>query len=166
MKIEDNKSPTHVAIIMDGNSRWAKANNLSTEKGHKAGAEAAKLVIESAAKLDVKFLTLYAFSSENWSRPEEEIESIKSLLEYYLSEEAEELLSKGVKLDFIGDFQAFGIAITSRCNKVISSSKDNSLITVNIALNYGSQQWPDFDEVALKDALKDFNTRERRFGGR
>ncbi len=135
-----NSSLNHIAIIMDGNSRWAIKNSFTTQEGHKQGAETAKLVIESSAKIGVKYLTLYAFSSENWGRPEEEVNAIKKLLEFYLSEGAEQLLDKGVKLNFIGDYSAFGRAISERCEKLIDKSKSNDLINVNIALNYGSKQ--------------------------
>jgi len=132
--------PKHIAIIMDGNGRWANKNSVSTKEGHKNGAEAAKLIIEDAAKKGVKFLTLYAFSSENWKRSAQEVEAIKDLLEYYLDNEAEELIRKGVKLNFIGDYDAFGEKISQRCEYLINISKDNNLISANIALNYGARQ--------------------------
>lgn len=133
-------TPNHIAIIMDGNNRWAKANRLSTKDGHKKGAEVAKNIVRAAAEEGVKYLTLYAFSSENWNRPKAEISAIKLLLKYYLSDEATKLLEKGVKLDFIGDVTAFGKDIEKRCIELRDLSQDNDLISVNIALNYGSRQ--------------------------
>lgn len=130
----------HIAIIMDGNNRWATAKGLSTKEGHTQGAETARNVIEYSAKAKIKYLTLYAFSSENWTRPEEEVSAIKTLLKYYLSSKSDELIKNGMKLKFIGDVMEFGKDIAKKCAEIEEKSKDNDVMSINIALNYGSRK--------------------------
>src|SRR5690606_26574844 len=96
--------PTHVAIIMDGNGRWAKARNLPRTAGHKKGADALRRTLDACRDAGVRYLTIYAFSSENWSRPEGEVSDLMQLLQHYLHHELEALHEQGVALRFIGDF--------------------------------------------------------------
>ena len=131
--------PRHVAIIMDGNGRWAKARGLPRAAGHKAGAEAARKVVRAAGEAGVECLTLYAFSSENWRRPEEEINDLKGLLRFYLQSELDGLHKEGVRLKILGDHSAFGPELCRMIDHAVSKTAANTLITVAIALNYGAR---------------------------
>jgi undecaprenyl diphosphate synthase len=229
--------PRHVAIIMDGNGRWAAQRGLPRVAGHRAGAEAVRRTLRAAAECGVEVLTLYAFSSENWRRPEDEISDLKGLLGYYLERELGSLDKEGVRLKLIGDHRAFGPDLVKRLDAAVERLSGNRRITLVVALNYGSRAeiaaaarqlaqecargdrdletiddaaieaqlqtqdlpeldllirtsgeirlsnfllwqaayaelvftpvlWPDFDEAALRGALADFASRQRRFGGR
>ena len=131
--------PRHVAIIMDGNGRWAKQRGLPRVAGHRAGAEAVRKTLRAAVKNGVEVLTLYAFSSENWRRPEEEVSDLKGLLGYYLERELDSLAKEGVKLRLIGDYRAFGPDLTQRLERAMERLQSNSRLTLVVALNYGSR---------------------------
>ena len=136
---EDGSAPRHVAIIMDGNGRWAKKRGLPRVAGHRAGAEAVRRTLRAAVKNGVEVLTLYAFSSENWRRSEEEVSDLKGLLGYYLERELDSLAKEGVRLRLIGDYQAFGPDLVQRLESAIERLKGNSRLTLVVALNYGSR---------------------------
>ena len=144
--------PRHVAIIMDGNGRWAKQRGLPRVAGHKAGAEAVRRTLEAAAKAEVEVLTLYAFSSENWRRSEEEISDLKGLMRYYLERELERLVGEGVKLRLIGDYRAFGDDMARQLEAAVDRTEGNSRLTLAVALNYGSRG--ELAEVAARLARK------------
>ena len=131
--------PRHVAIIMDGNGRWAKQRGLPRVAGHRAGAEAVRRTLRAAAKQGVEVLTLYAFSSENWRRTEEEVSDLKGLLGYYLERELDSLAKEGVKLRLIGAYQAFGPELSKRLERAMDRLQGNSRLTLVVALNYGSR---------------------------
>ena len=131
--------PRHVAIIMDGNGRWAQQRGLPRVAGHRAGAEAVRRTLEAAVKNGVQVLTLYAFSSENWRRPEEEVSDLKGLLGYYLERELDELAREGVQLRLIGDYRAFGPDLSARLERAIERLRSNTRLTLVVALNYGSR---------------------------
>ena len=131
--------PRHVAIIMDGNGRWAKKRGLPRVAGHRAGAEAVRRTLKAAVKNGVEVLTLYAFSSENWRRSEEEVSDLKGLLGYYLERELDSLAKEGVGLRLIGDYRAFGPDLTQRLERAMERLKSNSRLTLVVALNYGSR---------------------------
>ena len=133
------KVPRHVAIIMDGNGRWAERRGLPRAAGHRAGAEAVRQVLKSAVKAGVEVLTLYAFSSENWRRSEDEISDLKGLMGYYLERELDELAREGVRLLLIGDHQAFGPQLVSKLERAVEKTKHNQRLTLVIALNYGAR---------------------------
>ena len=138
---ESDKIPAHLAIIMDGNNRWAKKRVLPTKAGHKKGAETAKNTVKSCLNKGIKYLTLYTFSSENWNRPEDEINDILTLLRGYLKNEAPKLLKENISIRFIGDLSAFPQDIYDLCKSLSEKSEDKQhQLTVNIALNYGSRQ--------------------------
>jgi undecaprenyl diphosphate synthase len=130
--------PRHVAIIMDGNGRWAKARGLPRAAGHKAGAEAARKVLRAAGEAGVQCLTLYAFSSENWRRPEAEINDLMGLLRFYLQKELDSLHREGIRLKIIGDHSAFSPDIVKMIDHAVSKTSDNLRMTMVIALNYGA----------------------------
>ncbi|RYY23378.1 MAG: isoprenyl transferase [Sphingomonadales bacterium] len=228
--------PRHVAIIMDGNGRWAKKRFLPRIAGHKQGVEAVRRVSRAARKLGIEVLTLYAFSSENWRRPEEEVRDLMGLLRHFLASELDELISEGVKLRVIGDWRKLSPDLVAMIEGAVTRTANSPGPTLVIALNYGAQAeltdaaralaekakageldpatideamfeaaldtgdlppldllirtsgeqrlsnfllwqaayaeflfvdtlWPDFDENALRDALDQFDKRQRRFGG-
>ncbi|HQX27625.1 MAG TPA: isoprenyl transferase [Alphaproteobacteria bacterium] len=131
--------PKHIAIIMDGNGRWANRRGLPRTAGHKQGAEAARRVVKDAAEMGVEFVTLFGFSSENWSRPESEIKELMSLLRYYLRSETAELHKSGARLRVIGNRAELDDDIIQLIENAEDLTKDNDKITLVIALNYGGR---------------------------
>ncbi len=234
MTKEDNKLQ-HIAIIMDGNGRWAKRKGMPRSIGHKKGAETVKEITRAAGDLGVKYLTLYAFSTENWNRSPEEVDTLMGLLREYLKSDLQELQEKNVRIRFIGERDMLAQDIIDAMNKLENDTVKNTAMTLCIALSYGSRQeiisavkkvatlakrgdisvsdidikmfsdmlytkdipdpdlvirtsgeqrvsnyllwqiayaefyftetlWPDFDKKALENIIKDFNSRERRYG--
>ena len=133
------KVPRHVAIIMDGNGRWAKQRGLPRAAGHKAGAEAVRRALQAAADHGVEVLTIYAFSSENWRRSEEEISDLTALMRFYLERELKTLEKERVRLKLIGDYSAFGPELVERLDRAVERTAGNDRLTLVIALNYGSR---------------------------
>ena len=131
--------PRHIAIIMDGNGRWATQRGLPRVAGHRAGAEAVRKTLRAAGEAGVEVLTLYAFSSENWRRSEGEISDLKGLLGFYLERELDELDRKGVRLKLIGDYRAFGPDLVARLERAVERLAGNDRLTLVVALNYGSR---------------------------
>jgi undecaprenyl diphosphate synthase len=131
--------PRHVAIIMDGNGRWAKQRGLPRAAGHKAGAEAVRRALQAAADQGVEVLTIYAFSSENWRRSEEEISDLTALMRFYLERELKTLEKERVRLKLIGDYSAFGPELVDRLERAVERTAGNDRLTLVIALNYGSR---------------------------
>ena len=131
--------PRHVAIIMDGNGRWAKARGLPRIAGHRQGAEAARKVLRAAGEAGVECLTLYAFSSENWRRPEEEINDLMGLLRLYIGRELDALHAEGICLKIIGDYRAFQDDVVTLIEGAVAKTAANRRMTLVIALNYGSR---------------------------
>jgi undecaprenyl diphosphate synthase len=235
--VPEARTPRHVAIIMDGNGRWAAKRGLPRVAGHRAGAEAVRKTVRAAAEAGVEVLTLYAFSSENWRRSAEEVSDLTALMRFYLDRELASLAKEGVRLELIGEPEAFGPDLAQRLAAAVERTRGNSRITLVMALNYGSRGelakaartlaerakagdidpaaideagigaelqtarwpeldllirtsgeirlsnfllwqaayaelifldtlWPDFDAAALNDALGQYATRQRRFGGR
>ncbi len=227
----------HLAIIMDGNGRWAKARRLPRIAGHRAGVESVRRVVEAAPGLGIEILTLYAFSSENWKRPADEVSDLMGLLRHYIRSEINDLHKNGVRLDFIGDYRALQPDLVKLLDEARVKTAANTGLTLIMALNYGGQNeltraaqalatevaageldpaaisiellesrldtaglpppdlvlrtsgemrlsnfllwqsayaefvatdtlWPDFNAESLADAVAEFATRERRFGGR
>jgi undecaprenyl diphosphate synthase len=124
---------------MDGNGRWAAKRGLPRVAGHRAGAEAVRKVLRAAVKSGVEVLTLYAFSSENWRRSEEEVSDLKGLLGYYLERELDELEREGVRLRLIGDHKAFGPQLVERLERAVERTAHNRRLTLVVALNYGAR---------------------------
>ena len=131
--------PRHLAIIMDGNGRWAKARGLPRAAGHRQGAEAARKVLRAAGEAGVECLTLYAFSSENWRRPQDEINDLMGLLRFYITRELDALHREGVRLRILGDLSAFQPDIAKLVEQALDRTSGNSRMTLAIALNYGSR---------------------------
>ena len=131
--------PRHVAIIMDGNGRWAKARGLPRVAGHRAGAEAARAVLRAAGEAGVECLTLYAFSSENWRRPAQEVSDLTGLLRFYIQRELNSLHKEGIRLKILGDHTAFEADVAKLVDKAVERTAGNTRMTLAIALNYGSR---------------------------
>jgi len=131
--------PRHVAIIMDGNGRWAKQRGLPRVAGHRAGAEAVRRALQAAADQGVEVLTIYAFSSENWRRSKEEISDLTALMRFYLERELKTLEKERVRLKLIGDYSAFGPELVERLERAVERTSSNTRLTLVIALNYGSR---------------------------
>lgn len=228
--------PDHIAIIMDGNGRWAKSRNQLRIVGHRAGLKAVRRTVQSASAIGVKALTLYAFSSENWNRPETEVSALMSLFAYALNREVKVLHNHNIRLNIIGDITRFSSQLQSMIIKAQEKTMYNTGLVLNIAANYGGRWdivntvkniikkyetgnitldeinedmisneislhdlpaidlvirtggenrisnfllwqiayselyftdilWPDFNPSLFDEAIKAFNTRERRFGG-
>lgn len=134
-----SRVPRHVAIIMDGNGRWAKKRGLPRAAGHRAGAEALRKALQAAADHGVEVLTIYAFSSENWRRSQEEISDLTALMRFYLTRELKTLEKEGVRLSLIGDYSAFDAELVERLEGAVERTADNTRLTLVIALNYGSR---------------------------
>ena len=135
----DPRVPRHLAIIMDGNGRWAKARGLPRAAGHKQGAEAARRAVRTAGEAGVKCLTLYAFSSENWRRPEAEINDLTGLLRFYIHKELDGFHKEGVRLKVLGDHTAFAPDVAAMVDEAVERTRDNNRMTVAVALNYGAR---------------------------
>ena len=230
-----NNNLEHIAIIMDGNGRWASKRGLPRSMGHKKGAERVEEIVRAAGDLRIKYLTLYAFSTENWNRPKDEVDTLMGLLRQYLKNDLKEIQKNNVRIRFIGERYMLDNDVVDKMAEIEEQTKNNTNMTLCIAISYGSRQeildgvkktasllksgeisiddidikmfsgmlytndmpevdllirtsgeqrlsnyllwqvayaelffmdilWPDFDKEALEDIVKDFKTRERRYG--
>ncbi len=139
LEASDVALPAHVAIIMDGNGRWAAGRGLPRVAGHRAGAQAVRRTIEAAIQAGVAWLTLYAFSSENWSRPRTEVLDLTGLLRHYIRQELAELKAQGVRLRIIGDRGRFDADICADLDRAERETADNGRLNLNVALSYGAR---------------------------
>lgn len=229
--------PRHIAIIMDGNGRWAKQRNQPTREGHKAGAESIRRAVDSAIELGVEYITLYAFSVDNWKRPKDEVDALMDLMRDFLKREERDIAKKDIRLIVIGRSSGLPKDIVERIDKLMNSTKNNAKLKLVIALNYGARSeivdgvkkivqdvkenkisaedineesfnnylytrdipdpdlfirtsgemrlsnfllwqlsytelwvtpvlWPDFNKEHMVQAIDEYNTRQRRYGGR
>ncbi len=140
MNPEKDSVPRHIAIIMDGNGRWAQARGLQRVEGHARGVDSVRTVTRACARIGVEALTLYSFSSENWGRPEAEVDSLMSLLEYYLQSEREEILSNDIRLMHSGDTASLPVRVQSALAELEEASSACQGMRLNLALSYGSRQ--------------------------
>jgi len=131
--------PRHIAIVMDGNGRWAKARLRPRSFGHNAGRKAVREVVEGCLRQGVEALTLFAFSSENWRRPDEEVGALMELFLRALDKEVDELHEQGVRLRFIGDLNAFNAELRKRMELAMARTADNLKLALNVAVNYGGR---------------------------
>ncbi|MCL6447755.1 MAG: isoprenyl transferase [Armatimonadetes bacterium] len=235
-RIDRSRLPQHIAIIMDGNGRWAQRRGLPRTLGHRAGVESLRDVVKICVELGIRFLTVYAFSTENWKRPREEINTLMNLLIEYLQKEIDELCANGIRINPIGKLEELPASAQKAVLMARERTRLNRRLTLNVALNYGSRSelveavrtlaqkvrrgelapgeideklisshlytagqpdpdllirpsgdyrvsnfllwqlaytefwltpvlWPDFRRVHLLQAIVDFQSRERRFGG-
>ena len=231
----DEAIPAHIAIIMDGNGRWAKARGLPRAEGHRRGAETVRRIVEAASEFGISYLTLFGFSSENWKRPEREIEDLMILLRLYLRSEIAEMHKNNICFRMIGDRDALPKSVVELIDHAESTTANNTGLTLVLALSYGGRQeivaaakelcaqvnageieleaidderfgsqlltqaipdpdlvirtsgeqrisnfllwqiayseflfldvlWPDFSEIQLRDAITEYQSRERRYG--
>lgn len=137
--MENELLPKHIAIIMDGNRRWAKEQGLDYRLGHKQGAEVLKKIAKYANKLGVKYLTVYAFSTENWKRTQEEIGALMILLQKYLEEFLTSNDFENIKINILGDVSKLDTGLQKSINKILEKTKNNTGLVLNIAFNYGGR---------------------------
>lgn len=135
----DIKAPRHIAIIMDGNGRWAKAKNIPKIMGHRKGAEVIREISKACAESGVEILTLFAFSTENWKRPEEEVNGLMNLLKDYLTKEKAELNKNGIRFMAMGRIDDLREDIREGINKLANDTKTNKKLILNLAINYGAR---------------------------
>ncbi len=138
--MSDSRIPQHIAIIMDGNGRWAREKGLPRREGHRAGADSVREVVEACKKHGVKFLTLYAFSSENWKRPKAEIRALMALLKEFLRVKTPEMKSQGVRLHAIGRLEDLPSDCQKELSSAIEQTSSNSDLDLVLALSYGSRE--------------------------
>jgi len=150
-KLNASKIPEHVAIIMDGNGRWAAQQGNERFFGHEQGVESVRSVLEGASEIGIKYLTLYAFSTENWSRPKSEVDALMGLLVHAINNETESLKEKNVKLSMIGDFDSLPAEVQEKLNWSIKELKDCTGVNLVLALSYSSK-W-EITEAVRKIAL-------------
>ena len=139
MKIDFSKLPRHIAIIMDGNGRWAKKHAMGRIRGHRKGAQAVNTAVTACREIGIQYLTLFAFSSENWGRPSEEVKALMKLLEEYLAKEASRLQKQEIRLTTIGDTEKLVGPVRDKLLEVIELTRNNQRMTLNLALSYGSR---------------------------
>src|SRR5579864_8445999 len=137
--IDPDRLPAHIAIIMDGNGRWANRRNLPRVAGHKAGIDPVRETVESCARLGIKALTLYAFSVENWKRPRHEVETLWRLLRFYLRRELPDLQKNDIRLQAIGRLDALPPQVRRELESAIDATSQNRRMVVNLAINYGGR---------------------------
>lgn len=142
-ELDQGNLPTHIAIIMDGNGRWAQNRNLPRPVGHKQGVESVQSIVRTAAKLGVKFLTLYAFSTENWNRPALEVKALMGLLKTFLESELQTITTNNVSLRCLGQKERLPKEVRQVLDKAIAQTADNDGLVLNLALSYGGR-----DEIA------------------
>jgi len=152
LNVPPDKVPQHVAIIMDGNGRWAISRGLPRVAGHKAGTENLRRLIRSTVEFGIKYLTIYAFSTENWGRPPEEVQGLMGILQDVIDRELKELIEEGVQLRHIGRLERLDPKIQAKVLKAIDLTKNNKRLVLNIAWNYGGR-----DEIicAIQKIIKD-----------
>lgn len=151
-KIDKNNLPEHIAIIMDGNGRWAQKKGNQRIFGHKNGVKAVRDVVEGAGEIGVKYLTLYAFSTENWNRPKQEVDALMGLLVSTINSETETLIKNNVRLMTIGDTEGLPINVKKNLKELINKTESNKGLTLILALNY-SARWEIVN--AVKEILKE-----------
>ncbi len=147
--------PKHVAIIMDGNGRWARARGLPRVEGHRHGAESARIIVRAAGELGIKYLTLYAFSAENWNRPKEEVDALMKYLVQYLKSETSELNRHNVKLEVIGQIYRLPENVQLHLRKAVQTLAKNNGLTLVLALSYGGR-------IEIVEAVRQIAEKVRR----
>jgi undecaprenyl diphosphate synthase len=150
--LDKEKLPKHIAIIMDGNGRWAKKRNIERIVGHQKGIESAREIVKFCREAEIKVLTLYAFSIENWRRPKKEVQALMNLLKKYILKESKELLKNNIRLKVIGNIEDMPPSVARILNETVEKTKTCSGMIVNLALSYGGR-----DEIirAIKKMVKE-----------
>ena len=150
--LDQDRLPKHIAIIMDGNGRWATKRNKPRVFGHNEGMKRVVDVVENSLNIGIKYLSLYAFSTENWRRPQKEIDFLMQILIKYIDDQLNKLVTQGVKINILGDISVLPEKVIQKIEYALDSTKDNDKLILNIAINYGSRQ-----EIlrAVNTAIKD-----------
>jgi undecaprenyl diphosphate synthase len=137
--LDKSRLPRHVAIIMDGNGRWAKLRNKSRIEGHRRGKTSVRAIVEMSRKIGISFVSLYAFSTENWFRPDDEVDALMGLLEHYLVAEQPKMMRYGIRLRAVGDRDRLPTTVRRTLEKVIDQTRNNNRMTVILALSYSGR---------------------------
>ena len=139
MEWNQETMPTHIGIIMDGNRRWAKAKGMPISYGHKEGAKTLEKIVRHANKIGLKYITVYAFSTENWKRAQDEVKALMMLLQSYLEDYSKRADTENIRVKILGDISALSNGMQKSIQKCMERTKDNTGVTFNIALNYGGR---------------------------
>jgi undecaprenyl diphosphate synthase len=171
MQLNRQNLPAHIAIIMDGNGRWAKKQGMMRLFGHQAGVKTVKKIVEAAREIGISVLTLYAFSTENWQRPADEVSGLMSLLKSYLESELASMLKNDVQLRSIGQLENLPLEVQQVLNKSIAETADNSGLILNLALSYGGKievisAARQLAELCLKGEIKPADINEELFSSK
>jgi undecaprenyl diphosphate synthase len=147
----EKRTPSHIAIIMDGNGRWAASRGLPRLEGHRAGTENLRQIIKACVEFGIKYLTIYAFSTENWGRPKEEVDGLITILESVIDREVHELHAEGVRIHHLGRLEAMPKKVRQKVQHSMDMTRENSRLVLNIAWNYGGR-----DEIvyAIQQIIK------------
>jgi undecaprenyl diphosphate synthase len=140
LSLEPSRLPRHVAIVMDGNGRWARRRGLSRHEGHRRGKDSVRAAVEAARELGIPYLTLFAFTTENWHRPSAEVSFLMSLLHRYLMTETKRLMKRDIRVVAVGDTSRLPPRVRDALNETIETTRDNRAMTLAIALSYGGRQ--------------------------
>ena len=138
--LDQDRLPKHIAIIMDGNGRWATKRNKPRVFGHNEGMKRVVDVVENSLNIGIKYLSLYAFSTENWKRPQKEIDFLMQILIKYIDDQLNKLVTQGVKINILGDISVLPKTVIQKIEYALDSTRDNDKLILNIAINYGSRQ--------------------------
>ena len=160
--MQERNLPKHIAIIMDGNRRWAKERGLETRLGHKEGAETLKKIAKYANQIGIKYLTVYAFSTENWKRTKEEVGALMGLLQMYVADFLKDSDLENVKINILGDISKLDKGLQNSIEKAIDRTKNNTGLTLNVAFNYGGRDeiTKAMQKVAEKVKNKEINVED------
>ncbi|MFW6080612.1 MAG: isoprenyl transferase [Desulfosalsimonas sp.] len=137
--LDPSRLPSHVAVIMDGNGRWAKKRMLNRVKGHERGADSVRMVVRASREIGIRYLTLYAFSTENWQRPESEISALMTLLTRFLSSETNEMVENGIRLNLIGEIERLPEYVQQALSSTVEATRANDGMCLTLALSYGGR---------------------------
>ena len=152
--IEKDRLPRHVAVIMDGNGRWAQRRGLSRLEGHRRGKEAVRNIVDASREIGLSYLTLYAFSSENWQRPAQEVRALMGLLNRYLRTELRRMMRYNIRLQSVGDLERLPANVRKSLLDVIAATKENTGLTVVLAISYGAREEIVAAVQALAEAVR------------
>ena len=160
--MEERILPNHIAIIMDGNRRWAKERGLETRLGHKEGAETLKKIAKYANNIGIKYLTVYAFSTENWKRTKEEVGALMGLLQMYITDFLNDKELENIKINVLGDISKLDTSLQNGIKKAITRTENNTGLTLNVAFNYGGRDeiTKAVQKIATKVQNKEVNVEE------
>lgn len=154
---KNNSYPEHIAIIMDGNRRWARENNLEIKEGHKKGAENLEKISKYCNNIGIKYLTVYAFSTENWKRSKEEVGALMILLQNYLNDFSKRADTENIKIKVLGDISVLSKGMQNSINKAVERTKANTGLTLNIAFNYGGRAEITYAIKQIAEEIKNDN---------